>query len=1192
MSEPRCPFCEPDQERVFYRGRLVVGLWDAFPVSDGHALLVPKRHVTAWFDATPEEQSELTQAIAEARRAIEAVHSPDGYNIGVNVGQAAGQTVFHLHVHVIPRYAGDVPNPRGGVRHVLPGKGNYRTGSDGIQALARVPHQRALVRGLGDPFFPHLTGHLAQANAVDIAVAFTLDRGLKQLEPHLQDVLDRGGRLRYLTGDYLGSTEPSALHALLDIGAANPGRAVLRVFQTAAGSTFHPKAYIVRYADGDGVAFVGSSNVSRAAFGDNAEWNYRVVSSSDGAAYGDVQTAFEDLFNHSATTPLTNAWIADYTRRRTPAVWHPVAEHVTEETPELAELVDPHSIQVKALAALDATREAGNTAGLVVLATGLGKTWLAAFDSRKSDFKRVLFVAHREEILSQAMHTFRRIRPEASFGLYTGQERQPDADVLFASIQTLGRVHHLEQFRADAFDYIVVDEFHHAAARTYRRLIDYFTPRFLLGLTATPERTDGGDLLGLCQENLVFRSDLIEGIRADLLCPFHYFGVPDEVDYSHIPWRSTRFDEEALTDAVATKSRAQNALEQLQKRGGKRTLAFCVSQRHADFMARYFSEKGLRAVSVHSGVSSSPRTASMEQLQAGELDVVCSVDMFNEGVDLPSLDTVMMLRPTESRIIWLQQFGRGLRKAPGKEHLNVIDYIGNHRTFLLKPQTLLGLGPVKQDVLNALERLQSGEYELPAGCAITFDLEAIDILKALVGVRGPGLLEQRYPEFEELHGVRPSATEMLHEGYDPRSARPRYGSWLGFVQSKGGLDQGQQLALTEQQVLLDTLEVTPMVRSYKMLTLLVLLNAGELPGQLGIAKLAEGVRRLASRNSRLSKECGDALSDDAALRRLLEANPIAAWVGARGTGGVQYFEYKNGVFRTTFEISEPAREGLTELVREIADWRLAEYLSRPPGQEDGGGEAAIVCKVSHSGGRPILFLPDRQSHAGIPDGWTEIRADHHDYEANFVKVAVNVVRRTGSEENELPGLLRRWFGPDAGLPGTTHRVEFVPRDGAFDLAPIGRREGQLQLWHTYSREEIPPLFGFEFSRAVWNVGYVNRSGHMFLLVTLNKAGHTEDFQYEDRFLSAGVFQWQSQNRTTQKSTHGQDIRLHVEREIAVHLFVRRGKKSPDGRSAPFIYCGDVEYQSWEGESPIAVRWRLREELPQRLRQSLGVVAPH
>ena len=203
----------------------------------------------------------------------------------------------------------------------------------------------------------------------------------------------------------------------------------------------------------------------------------------------------------------------------------------------------------------------------------------------------MLFVAHREEILNQALDTFRRIRPEARLGHYTGEMKDPDADVVFASIQTLSRREHLERFSPDAFDYIVVDEFHHAAAASYRKLIAYFRPKFLLGLTATPERSDGGDLLALCQQNLVYRCDLVEGVRKDLLAPFHYFGVPDDVDYTNIPWRSTRFDEEALTTAVATQRRAENALEQFRTRGGTaraRLLRLAATRRlHGGLLQRH-----------------------------------------------------------------------------------------------------------------------------------------------------------------------------------------------------------------------------------------------------------------------------------------------------------------------------------------------------------------------------------------------------------------------------------------------------------------------------------------------------------------------------------------------------------------------------------------------------------------------------
>ncbi len=350
-------------------------------------------------------------------------------------------------------------------------------------------------------------------------------------------------------------------------------------------------------------------------------------------------------------------------------------------------------MQREALDALADTRADGNAAGLVVLATGMGKTFLGAFDS--AEFSRVLFVAHREEILKQARRTFRRVRPRASLGFYHGGEKSPGADILFASVQTLAQPGHLAAFAPDAFDYLIVDEFHHAHADTYRRLLDYFEPRFLLGLTATPERTDGGDLLALCGENVVYRADLFEGIERGRLSPFDYFGVPDPVEYDNIPWR--RLSEEELTGLVATEARAENAFEQLQQRGGRRVLAFCVSIRHAEFMRRFFAERGLRAVAVHSGAESAPREEAIELLEKGELDVVVTVDMFNEGVDIPAVDTVLMLRPTDSKVVWLQQLGRGLRKQAGKR-LSVIDYVGNHRAFLRHLQTLFQLDG---SVLNA-----------------------------------------------------------------------------------------------------------------------------------------------------------------------------------------------------------------------------------------------------------------------------------------------------------------------------------------------------------------------------------------------------------------------------------------------------------------------------------------------------------
>ena len=1183
MKQGICPFCSPDSDRVFYRDLLVIGLWDGFPVTPGHALLVPIRHVSSWFEASIEERMALTRAIDAARLAIESNFGADGYNIGVNNGEVAGQTVLHLHLHVIPRRRGDMPNPRGGVRYVIPEKANYYV-RDAAPVAIDVSGYTAGLRALFtggtlDPLLPHLKHHLAISQAADIAVAFTLRSGLELIHPYLQDLLDRGGKLRVVTGDYLGATDPDALLRLLDLG----GQAECRVFETESGTattafsgSFHPKAYLFHHRDGTGAAFVGSSNLSISALTTGVEWNYRVLESRDRAGWGEIKHAFESLCTSSKTVPLTPEWIDRYRNRRLAGRPPELVDVAPDRAPEIP---TPHAIQQEALDALEETRAEGRRAGLVVLATGLGKTWLSAFDSEQ--FRRVLFVAHREEILGQALATYRAIRPHDSMGRYAGGEWAPNATVLFASIQTLGRQLHLDRFARDEFDYIVVDEFHHAEALTYRRLIDYFTPKFLLGLTATPERTDGADLLTLCNGNLVYRSDLTEGIRRGLLCPFRYFGVPDTVDYRNIPWRNRKFDEDELTKAVATQARAANALDQYRRRGGQRTIAFCVSQRHADFMASYLRDQGIPTVAVHAGPTSAARAESLEALKSGSLAVICAVDMFNEGVDVPELDTVMMLRPTESRIVWLQQFGRGLRLSDPSKKLTVIDYIGNHRSFMLKPQALFNLPPGDREVLNLFERLDAGTAELPPGCEVTYELEVKDIFRALLSRSDSAveLLKRRYQDFRDTLGVRPTAAEMFREGYNPRAMHTPSGSWLGFVKAQGGLS-----AYQEAHGFLTAVETTEMSRSYKMLVLLVLLNRNQFPGSLSVAALAEEVGVLASRDPRIAEDLGEVARDSARLQQMLTTNPIEAWVGGRGTGGVSYFGFSDDVFDSQVPLSATAVPAAQELLRELVDWRLAEYFQRP------GRTAAseIALKVNHSEGRPILFPLPRETRPELPDGWTDLRVDNETVSANFVKVAVNVARRPGSDENVLPEVLHRWFGPDAGKPGTRHQV-ILRRDGdVWELRPLGANRAGAVPYKAYRRAEIAPLFGLPYSERYWGQGFVRQGSDTFLFVTLDKANQTEAFQYKDHFISAGQFQWQSQNRTTQASESGQSLQSHKERGIAVHLFVRAKPKMVDGRGAPFYYCGPVEFLSWSGDKPITVIWRLSTAVPEPLREELAV----
>jgi len=912
---------------------------DLFPVTDGHALVITRREIATWWDASAEERAAVLELVDEVRALINASHSPDGFNVGFNEGVAAGQTIPHLHVHVIPRYESDVPDPRGGIRNVIPNLGNYLASEQSDQPALVTPRDGALFRQLGASL-----RDLAH-DTIDLVVSFVQPSGVNLLGSRIDEALERGAHIRLLTTDYLCITHPSALGFFLDrVGTQEGGGSLeVRVFSDPSTS-FHPKAYIFSASStGEGVAFVGSSNISFSGISSGVEWNLRAQEISA------ITSEFTLLWNDNRSVPLTTQWLDDYIERRvvpTPKIMPKGGNGGDIEIDEVEESpIEPWGIQKEALAALTAARAEGHQAGLVVMATGLGKTWLAAFDSTRPGFKRVLFIAHREEILTQSRDVYRRIRPSGSLTMFTGNERDISGDVVFASIQSLQR--NLQSFEVDRFDYIVVDEFHHASAPTYLKVINHFEPAFLLGLTATPDRSDAADLLALCGDNLVYECGLVNGINLGLLSPLHYRAVKDIADYEEIPWRGGRFDVAALSEQLETQLRAKQIFDEWSALGGehRRTIGFCCSITHAEFMAGFFCDLGVEAVAVHSATTSAPRGESLERLDSGEIPIIFTVDLFNEGVDIPALDIVLLLRPTESPIVFFQQLGRGLRAIAGKSHLDVLDLVGNHRSFLLKARLLAELAGSPYLTPREAVAMTKGDYvNLPEGCSIVIDLEVVDLLEKLLGApKNEDRIVEIARDWAESHDdMRPTALEMAlatRRSHDVKSS----GGWFGLLYESGLLSDAEKAVFVIARDFLIDIEHGSYSKSLKLVTIQALIKSEALREHSPLADVCATAKTIMYRDPRLLADLNDALSyfvdpskpTTAEWQRYWRKNPISAWIGENAKGSDPWFTLKDDLFSLTLEIPDDLGQTFEAMVAEITEYRLYRYLLSRVDKKDG-----------------------------------------------------------------------------------------------------------------------------------------------------------------------------------------------------------------------------------------------------------------
>lgn len=645
-------------------------------------------------------------------------------------------------------------------------------------------------------------------------------------------------------------------------------------------------------------------------------------------------------------------------------------------------------MQLEALAQLRQKRAQGWRRALVVLATGLGKTLLAAFDYRQLAQElgrrpRLLFVAHRQELLLQAAQTYRRLlRTEgehARVGWFVGDKSDLSADLVFASVAKLGRAEHAAKLASEAFDYVVVDEVHHAAADSYRRILEKVDPRFLLGLTATPDRADARDILGLFDDHVAYRADIGRGVSLGRLVPFRYFGVKDEIDYANIPWRNRRFDPDALAEAAQTEARMRTLWRAWGEHQGRRTLVFCCSIPHADFVRSWLRERGVRVAAVYAAPGSDDREASLRAFEKGELDALCSVDVFNEGVDVPSVDRVVMLRPTESGVVFLQQLGRGLRACQGKDDVAVIDFVGNHRVFLERLRTLLSLGGGDAPALRRLIEGQ-GTVDLPAGCSVDLELEAKELLSRLFHVSGADEVERAYRELRaerEEREDRPTAGELERMGYLPSRLRARHGSWFEFVRGEGDLAADEKAALESAGAFLRELETTEMNKCFKMITLEALLEEHGLRTGASLESIAVRSHAILRRSPELFADVAEdertTELDDASRKKWLaywRRNPIEAWTSDKKKDRRAWFRIEDGRLVAAFAIEPGIEEALARMTRELLDYRLAQYRARK--LRGAVSSEGFVCRVLWNQRDPILKLPSAQREQ-IPEGETDVR---------------------------------------------------------------------------------------------------------------------------------------------------------------------------------------------------------------------------
>lgn len=594
-----------------------------------------------------------------------------------------------------------------------------------------------------------ITKRLKECDYFEFSVAFISESGLAVLKQILLNLKEKGVKGRIITSTYLGFNAPKMFKQLLSFTNIE-----VRIFEQEHCG-FHPKGFIFHTGDHRDI-IVGSSNLTQTALESNQEWDLFFTSHENGELASQVSNEFDIQWELS--TPLTNEWIESYKET--------YVKPVRPASVQSSKTIKPNKMQEEALKSLKNLRDNNKDKALLISATGTGKTFLSAFDVKRFKPKRLLFVVHRRNIAEAALRSFQCLIPNVSMGIFSGNTKETDSDFIFSTVQTIHKKEYRELFDRDAFDYIIIDEVHRAGAQSYQDIVDYFKPKFLLGMSATPERSDDFDIYEMFDHNIAYEIRLIQAMEYNLLCPFHYYGITDmTIDGIEI-------DDKSEFNILTSELRVDYIIEKINEYGYSgdhiHGLIFCSRKDECEKLSQLFNMRGYKTIALTGDSSEEMRQKAIDSLESNDensLDYIFTVDIFNEGIDIPKVNQVVMLRPTESAIVFVQQLGRGLRKNDSKEYVVIIDFIGNYEKNFLIPVALSGQTNYNKDSLRQF--VCEGSLITPGASTIQFDqitekriYQSIDAAN-FTQVR---LIKDSYKQLKEKLGRIPRIKEFEQYG--------------------------------------------------------------------------------------------------------------------------------------------------------------------------------------------------------------------------------------------------------------------------------------------------------------------------------------------------------------------------------------------------------------------------------------------